>query len=130
MTEFNYVAVLVAAVAAFVVSGAWYAAFGSHLARLHDAYADAGRPPPSVAAAEVVRSAVVAAVLAGLLAWTGIESWGGAVALGLVAWVGFPVVILSGSVLHEKVPWRLAAIHAGDWLVKLLVITTIVGIWR
>jgi hypothetical protein len=29
--------------------------------------------------------------------------------------------------VHEKVPWQLAAIHAGDWLVKLLLIATVVG---
>jgi hypothetical protein len=31
-----------------------------------------------------------------------------------------------GSLLWEEVPLRLATIHAGDWLVKLLVIATIV----
>jgi Protein of unknown function (DUF1761) len=52
------------------------------------------------------------------------------VLLGLALWVAFPVMLLLGSVVHEKVPWRLAALHAGDWLVKLLVISLIVGIWR
>jgi hypothetical protein len=28
------------------------------------------------------------------------------------------------------VPWRLAAIHAGDWLIKLVAVTLIVGLWR
>jgi hypothetical protein len=28
------------------------------------------------------------------------------------------------------VPWKLAAIHAGDWLVKLVVVTVIVSLWR
>ena len=41
-----------------------------------------------------------------------------------------PVILLLGSVVHEKVPWRLAALHAGDWLVKLLLIAVIVGIWE
>jgi hypothetical protein len=30
----------------------------------------------------------------------------------------------------EKVPLTMAAIHAGDWLVKLVVISAIVGAWR
>jgi len=25
--------------------------------------------------------------------------------------------------IHEDTPWKLAVIHAGDWLVKLLVVT-------
>jgi hypothetical protein len=35
-----------------------------------------------------------------------------------------------GSVVHEGVPLVLAAIHAGDWLVELLLIAVIVGAWR
>jgi len=44
-------------------------------------------------------------------------------------WLAFPVILLLGSVVHENVPWQLAALHAGDWLVKLLVVSLIVGIW-
>lgn len=51
------------------------------------------------------------------------------VRLDLGLWGAFPVVLLSGSVVHEKVPWQLAAIHAGDWLIKLALVSTIVG-WR
>jgi hypothetical protein len=40
-----------------------------------------------------------------------------------------PAIILTGSVVHENVPWRLAAIHAGDWLLKLVVLAVIVGTW-
>ncbi len=77
---------------------------------------------------ELARSLVVAAVLAGLA--VGVAGWAGAVELGLALWIGFPVVLLIGSVIHENVPWKLAAIHAGDWLAKLVVIAVIVGVWR
>lgn len=50
-------------------------------------------------------------------------------ALALALWVAFPAVLLAGSVFHERVPVPLAAIHAGDWLIKLLLITGIVGLW-
>jgi hypothetical protein len=39
-------------------------------------------------------------------------------------------MILAGSVLWDNRPWKLAAIHAGDWLVKLLVMAVILGVWR
>jgi len=39
-------------------------------------------------------------------------------------------VILAGSAMWENVPWRLAAIHSGDWLVKLLLLAVILGVWR
>lgn len=128
--EINYLAVVVAAVAAFVVSAVWYGVLGGQLARLNDAYADSARPPAWKVLVELVRSLVVAAVLAGLTVEVGIAGWAGAVVLGLALWIGFPVVLLIGSVIHENVLWKLAAIHAGDWLVKLVVIAIIVGVWR
>lgn len=78
---------------------------------------------------EIVRNAAVAAVTAGLAAMAGIDSIAGAVRLGVTLWVGFPVVILAGSVFHERVPLQLAVIHAGDWLLKLVAITVSVVIW-
>jgi hypothetical protein len=51
------------------------------------------------------------------------------VLLGLALWLAFPVILLLGSVVHERVPWQLAALHAGDWLVKLLVVSLVVGTW-
>ena len=127
--ELNYLAILVAAVAVFVVSATWYGLLGNRLAELNDAYADTGQPPVWKMLAEFARSLVVAAVVAGLTSEIGIEGWLSAVGLGLVLWFGFPAIILSGSVLHENVPWRLAAIHAGDWLLKLVVIAIVVGVW-
>jgi hypothetical protein len=127
--ELNYLPVLVAAVAVFVVSAAWYGVLGNQLAELNDAYADSGQPPVWKMLAEFARSFVVAAVVAGLTSEMGIEGWSPAVGLGLVLWIGFPAIILSGSVLHEKVPWKLATIHAGDWLLKLVAIAIVVGVW-
>ena len=54
----------------------------------------------------------------------------GAVHLGLFLWIGFPVILLTGSIIWENVPWKVAAIHAGDWLVKMLVISIIVSMWH
>ena len=39
-------------------------------------------------------------------------------------------MILLGSVVHENVPLMLAAIHAGDWLATLLLMTVILGAWH
>jgi hypothetical protein len=50
--------------------------------------------------------------------------------LGPVLWVGFPFVLLTGAIMWEDVPRKLAAIHAGDWLVKMALITTKLGAWH
>jgi hypothetical protein len=130
LTELDYLAVVAAAVTAFLLSTVWYMGFGARLAKLADAYATVERPPAWMMMAELSRGALVAVVLAWLTGKVDVCGWTEALGLACVLWIGFPVVLLTGSVLHEKVPWRLAAIHAGDWLVKLAAIAVIVGTWR
>ena len=57
-----------------------------------------------------------------------IQSYVAAVSLFVVSSVGFPFVLLTGSMIWDKVP-ATAALHADDWLLKLVVITAIVGVW-
>lgn len=134
MNDLNYLAIGAAAVAVFVLSSVWYGVFGKQLATLSPTYAaDPGsntqRPPAWKMVVEIVRSVVVATVLAALVAKLDIADWIGAVALGFTLWIGFPIVLWTGAIMWEKMPWRLAAIHAGDWLAKVLVIAVIVSVW-
>jgi hypothetical protein len=134
MLAMNYWAVVVAAVAAFVASSVWYILFGKARMRLlgndPDATADMKKAPAWKKPAEFVRGLVVAYVLARLVVLLGIVDWGDAVQFALWVWIGFPAMILVGSVMWDKRPWKLAAIHAGDWLVKLLLMAVILGVWR
>ncbi len=128
--ELNFLAVVVAAVAAFILSGVWYGVFGSQLALLHPAYADSGSLSAKVVIVELARNLVLALVLAWLVDQIGVDDWAQAALIGFLLWIGIAVVLLIGSVYHEKVPAKLAAIHAGDWLLKLVVIAIIVGVWQ
>lgn len=131
MSGSTAVSIVAAAVAAFVLSSSWYMVFGTRLAKWSPAYGAGGaRPSGAVVAVELLRSLIVAAVLAVLAAGTDADSWLEGAGLGLLAWVGFPLVILAGSVLHERYPWQLAATHVGDWLLKLVVVAAIVSGWR
>ena len=116
-----------AAAASVAASAAWYAAWGDRLARLDEAYAGGGPPPAWLLPVELARSGAVATGVAVLARRSGTEGAGSAVRLGAGLWGAFPVVLLTGSVVHEKVPWQQAAIHAGDWLVKLLLVSLVVG---
>ncbi len=125
-------AVLVAAVAAFVVSSVWYTIFGNvwmELRGIDPATAADTATPAWTMLFVVVQSLVVAYMLAFFVAHLEIADLKGAVRLGILVWV-FPAMILLGSVVHEDVPLMLAAIHAGDWLVKLLLMSVILGLWR
>jgi Protein of unknown function (DUF1761) len=132
MQGMNCVAIVVAAVAAFVASVVWYALFGNAMTELREAdpaaAADSGTSVWTVLFV-VAQSLVVAFMVAYFVSRLGIIGWQGAVGVGALVWV-FPAAILLGSVVHEGIPLMLAAIHAGDWLVKLLLIAVIVGVWR
>jgi hypothetical protein len=131
MHEINYWAILVAAVAAFVLSTMWYIGFAKQRAELsHTAMADVRKPQPIKMALEIARNIVLASVLAYLVARLGVTAWPAAITFAVLLWIGFPVLLLTGSVMWENVPWKLAAIHAGDWLLKLLVTVIILSRWR
>jgi hypothetical protein len=134
MAGINPLAVVAASLLVFVASSAWYIAFARERMRLLgvDAAtaAAASRPEPWQVGAEIARSLVVALVVAELAVLTGVHAWPGALLLGLALWIGFPLIILLGSVQWERVPLKLAAIHAGDWVVKLVVIALVVSAWR
>ncbi|HZJ05666.1 MAG TPA: DUF1761 domain-containing protein [Nocardioidaceae bacterium] len=130
MLDLNILAALLAAVGAFMISGAYYAALGTQLARLSPAYAEAGRSTAATNVVELMRNLVLAGVVSGLAAGLGLDSFAESLLLALALWVGFPVVLLVGSVFHERVPPMLAAMHSGDWFLKLVAVAGVVTVWR
>lgn len=100
------------------------------MAALHPAYADPNaRPAPWKIGVELVRSFILAFVVAFLAHLFRADDTGDALHLALLLWVGFPVVLWMGAMVWERVPPKLAAIHAGDWLIKLVVVALIVTLW-
>ena len=136
MPHVNYLAVLVAAIAVFVLGWLWYSPLlfykpWMRARGLDPAVAMAGaKMPAGKLVIELVRCLVLAYIVAHFVAALGVNSLFGAVHFGLFVWIGFPVILLTGSILWENVPVKVAAIHAGDWLVKLLVIPIIVTLWH
>jgi uncharacterized protein DUF1761 len=130
MPDVNVLAVLVATLVAFGLGATYYAVLGERLAGVSDAAAAGGQPPPWKIAVEVARCLIIAAVVAGLSSQAAIDEWTHGLVLGLALWIGFPFVLWTGAMIHEDTPWKLAAIHAGDWLVKLLVVAVIVSVWQ
>lgn len=128
----------VATIVAFIISSTYYALVPLTPATRPDAaattrpevapgaQAGSGRPAPWQIMVELLRSAVTATLVAGLLDATGHRGPAAGALLGLALWA-LPLVLLTGSVVWEHVPVRDAARHAGDWLIKLLAIGAIVG---
>ena len=129
MRNANYARIVVAALAAFVASSAWYTVFSGAMTELSGAGPTTPTTTGSLAGTMlfvVAQSLVVALMISYLVARLGIADRKAALRLGALIWI-FPASILLGSVVHENVPPALAAIHAGDWLAKLLLMATILA---
>jgi hypothetical protein len=133
MRGINPWAIIVAVIVTFMGSAVWYILLS------HQYFELRGIDPNDSAATAMpawqilvllVRHLVLAIVLAYLIIRLGIVGWKSALQLGFLLWIGFPVVLLAGAVANDNVPLALAAIHAGDWLVKLLVMAVILGVWQ
>jgi hypothetical protein len=133
MLAMNYLAVIVAAVVAFVASSLYYSVFGKALAALLPAGSvatDMRKVPAWKKAIEFVRGLVVSLVVAFFVERFGVADWEAALRLAFLVWVGFPFMILTGAVLWDNRPWKFAAIHSGDWLMKLVLMAVILGVWH
>lgn len=121
--------VAVAAVAAFVLSSVYYVVVSPLERRaLGDRVLDRGHPSLWRVVTELVRTAVVGAGFAWVAAQADLLALPSSLLLAFVLWVAFPVVLLTGSIIWERVPWQTAAIHSGDWLLKLLLVAFVIGL--
>jgi Protein of unknown function (DUF1761) len=123
MPDVNLLAVLVAGVLSLVIGAVYYGA-------LMPAGDAAERPAPWMPVAELARGLVLSAVIAGLAVQGGIDTLAGGLALGVALFAGFPLVLWTGAMLHERTPLKTAVLHAGDWLAKLLALSVLLSLWQ
>ncbi|MFB7250790.1 DUF1761 family protein [Microbacterium sp. NPDC056234] len=76
----------------------------------------------------VLRGLIASCLVAGLMLATGWQGAGAGAALGLSLSV-LPLILLMGGVVHENTALPVAVVHLADWVIKLVVIGTIVGIF-
>jgi hypothetical protein len=132
MLKINYWAVVVAALAAFLMSSLYYSPFllGNVWRAVNPGPTAGTTPSLGKVVGELLRTLVITYVLARLIALLRGSDWKGAGRLALWLWFGFSAMMWVGAIMWEKTPWQIAAIHSGDWLLKTLLIAVIVGLWR
>ncbi|WP_055475998.1 DUF1761 family protein [Gordonia sp. HS-NH1] len=122
MSNVNVWACVVAVVAAFVASALYYSVLGA------PATAQVHRPTWATPVVELARNAVLVVLVAGLVAQLDPDFTGALLlAAGLFL---IPLVLLAGAVFHEGAAISTAAVHLGDWALKLLILVLIVSLWR
>ena len=131
----NYLAVVIAAVAAWLAGAGWYmgfgktwtAALGTTPEKMQEMRGQPGAYPPFIYA--FAAELVMAWVLAGLIGHLG----SGQVTLrngiisGAFSWLGFviPTMLVNNSFARRD--WRLMLIDGGHWLLALVLIGAIIG---
>ena len=122
-------AVAVADPRAFVLGFAYYTVFAGQLAAVSPAAAAATQPPPWKLGVELLRSLVARRRRRGPRRRRSPSTTGRRPALGLVLWVGFPLVLWTGALLHETRPGASPPSTPATGCVKLLVVGVIVSAW-
>lgn len=129
----NYLAIVAAAIAAWLAGAAWYMTFGKIWT------AAIGLTPEKMQAAKnqpgayrpfiylFVAELVMAWVLAGLLGHIGPLTLRGGVISAAFCWLGFVMTTLLGNNSFAQRDPRLLWIDGGHWLIVLLLMGAIIG---
>jgi hypothetical protein len=131
----NYLAIAVAAIAAWVFGAAWYMALGrTWMAALGKAPAEVEAcrkqsPPIRQLVIAFIASLVMAWVLAGLIGHLGpgqVTVRNGVIS-GAFCWLGFVITTMVVNAMFAGRNARLLLIDGGHWLLVLLLIGAIIG---
>jgi len=130
----NYIAVLVAAVVAFIIGGLWYSPFvlGKQWMKLRgmDPASMKGMAfPMGLMVQEFITTLVMAFVISQFAMWVGAFGPVAGLVLGFWLWLGFVATTMFSATLWEKYPLGLFVINAGLRLVNILAMAAIIAWW-
>jgi Protein of unknown function (DUF1761) len=131
----NYIAVLVAAAAAWGFGGVWYrllakpwmAAHGFTSEQIRAHHGKGAAPWPLIVS--FVADLVMAWMLAGVLGHLGAVTLSNGVISAAFLWFGFVITTLAVNNMFGMRSHRLIAIDGGHWLGALLLMGAIIGAW-
>lgn len=128
----NYLAVLVAAILAFVFGAAYYGALSKpwmKAARIEPKPGSGGgaMPPPALLINSIICELVMAFVLAAVLASTGATGIGAAVAVAIMLWLGFTATTVAVNQRYQGYGWDLTLIDGGHWLGVAIIMGAVIG---
>jgi hypothetical protein len=130
----NYLAILVAAIACFLLEAGWYSYFmqawldgiGRTMAWLEHS----GVNPAFQYGTALISAAVMATAISCVTQLTGPQTALRGIKVGALLWLGFELTALSTEYVFEVRPWSLLGINAGFWLIGMMLMGAIVGAWK
>jgi hypothetical protein len=129
--EIEWVGVIVGAVAFFALGALWYAppVFGKLWRELTGVSPGTGNPPVAALVVGFVGNFATALALGFLAVLAGVGDALDGVLLGLVAGIGFRLVVAVENVLFEQKPSQLVWINAGYNLIGTVLAALVIGIF-
>jgi hypothetical protein len=121
------VAILAAAVAAWIFGALWYGLLGKAWMRAVG-FTERPKPTPAPFVISFVAELLMAAVLASVLELLPKTAAIG-LSVGLVAWIGLVLPTLTVNHRYQGSPWTLTAIDGGHWLGVLLLMGLVLGLF-
>jgi hypothetical protein len=132
----NWVALIVAVIAASFIGAIWFSrsivgnAWLAALGKTPEEIAAGGGSAAAPFVVSILSTAVMAFVLANGLQAMGVAGLGGGALGGLVAGLGYVAASSAGNTAFEQSGWKLWAITSGHHVVVLTVIGAILGAWQ
>ena len=125
----NYLAVLLAAVAAFVVGSAYYGALGKPWMKAARLRQEDVQMTPVLLVTSFVAELVMAFFLAASIAYfaDGQSTIIGGMVRAFVLWLGFIATTLVVNHRYQSFGWDLTIIDGGHWLLALLAMGAVIG---
>ncbi|MGE0501094.1 MAG: DUF1761 domain-containing protein [Rhizobiaceae bacterium] len=130
-TGVNWLAVLVAAIAAFAFGAAWYMSLSKpwmKASRIDPLKGERSIVPFVVSFIGLLIMAYVLHVLMGAIAFSGMTVTMGLVT-GFIVWLGFMATTMAVNHRYEGFGWDLTLIDGAHWLGVALIMGAIIGWW-
>jgi hypothetical protein len=131
----NYLAILVAAVACFLLEAGWYSFFMqiwlNGIGRTREwLMSAAGYNPALQYGTAIVSAALMANAISCVTQLTGPQTALRGIKVGFLLWLGFELTTWSTEYVFEVRPLSLLGVNAGYWLFGMMLMGAIVGGWK
>ncbi len=125
----NYVAIVVAAIAAFAFGAVYYGTLGKPWMKAARIKPEQAKMSPVLFITSFVAELVMAWVLAGIIMHAGGMTLTGGIISGFLVWLGFIATTLTVNHRYQSFGWDLTVIDGGHWLGVALIMGAIIGWW-
>ena len=130
----NWIAILVAAIAAFIFEALWFSVFMKEwlagIGRTMEWLVASGLNPSIQYAVAILCSIVTATVLSICIQASGKQTAARGVLCAVVLWAGFIVTSWAKAYIFEVRGFEIYFIYTGYYLIELVLMGAIVGAWK